>query len=236
MARASRVLTVLAVLGCAALVIPMALAEEPAEGTQGVSAAPPIYQLPKVGKPTGRVGGGRRGGFAAFPEVYAIVPDHVGYTTSSQPVLYWYLSEKAHGNVRFELTLIDQESIEPLLDTAFSPPTRAGLQRISLADHGVKLRPGEEYQWSVSLVPDPKDRSKDMVTSGWIEVVPKPAGFEDDLAAAGPDGAAAVYGSAGLWYDTLDATMAQVEKGDEQARSQLSGLLTEIGLPTTAAQ
>ena len=232
---ASRVKNLVAALVCVAFLSPAVMAESPKKGASDVSAAPPLYQLPKVGKPTGRVGGGRRGGFSALPEVYTLVPDHVGYSASAQPVLYWYLSEKAKGDVLFELTLIDETSISPLLDRRMSEPTKPGLQRVDLSKLGVKLKPGEEYQWSISLVPDPKDRSKDLVSSGWIEVVAPPDGMKDRLAAAGPAGAASVYGEAGLWYDTLDATMAQADRGDARAKVQLAGLLKQVGLPEDAA-
>lgn len=232
---ASLLRSLVAALACALFWIPVASAESAEKGTSDVSAAPPLYQLPKVGKPTGRVGGGRRGGVAALPDVYALVPDHVGYSASSQPVLYWYMSETARGDVVFELTLIDDSSVDPLLDRRFSAPSTAGLQRVDLSTLGVSLDPGEEYQWSIALVPDPKDRSKDIVATGWIEVVPPPAGMADRLAAAGPGGAAAVYGQAGLWYDTLDATMVQADRGDSQAKGQLAGLLKQVGLPEDAA-
>ncbi|MGI9590473.1 MAG: DUF928 domain-containing protein [Myxococcota bacterium] len=225
----------IAALALALAWIPMASAESPGKEGADVSAAPPLYQLPKVGKPTGRVGGGRRGGASALPDVYALVPDHVGFSASSQPVLYWYMSDKAKGEVLFELTLIDEKSVDPLVDRRFTAPPKPGLQRVDLTTLGVRLEPGEEYQWSISLVPDPKDRSKDLVATGWIEVVSPPDGMADRLAAAGPGGAAAVYGEAGLWYDTLDATLSQADRGDTQAQGQLALLLKQVGLPEEAA-
>jgi hypothetical protein len=204
----------------------------PAAGA-GVAASPPIYQLPKVGKPTGRVGGGRRGSGDALPGLYAVVPDHVGYTTSRQPVLYWYLSERVNGNVHLELTLIDEKSVDPLLDRQFPAPAQPGLQAIRLADYGVSLEPGQEYQWSVSLVPDTSDRSKDVVSSGWIEVVTAPDDLDAKLAAAGENGAPEVYGAAGLWYDTLAASAARLERdpANPRYRGELDRLLAEVGLP-----
>lgn len=214
-----------------------AAAEQHGEAPDAVSAAPPVYQLPKVGKPTGRVGGGRRG-TGGLPDLYVLVPDHVGYTASTQPVLYWYLSEQAKGDVRFEVTLIDEGSPNPMVDQHLPAPGESGLQAIRLADYGVSLRPGQEYQWSISLVPEPGDRSKDVVSSGWIEVIPPPDGLDSQLAQAGPGGAAVVYGAAGLWYDTLDATASRVrsQPDDARARSDLAGLLSQVGLPESAAK
>jgi hypothetical protein len=213
-------------------------AEEAEEDRPAVAAAPPLYKLPKVGKPTGRIGGGRRGTGGELPSVYALVPDHVGYTTQRQPVLYWFLSQPVEGNLRFELTLIDEDSVAPLVDRAFETPPSPGLNRIRLADHGLELAPGEEYQWSIALVPDRQDRSQDVVSSGWIEVVPAPAALSEQLAAAGPAGAAAVYGEHGLWYDTLAAAIADTERqpGEATSRERLATLLTQAGLPPVPAQ
>lgn len=207
------------------------------EGVAAVSAAPPLYRLPKVGKPRGRIGGGRRGPLDGVANLQALVPDHVGATTSGQPSLYWYLAEPIAEGVAIELTLIDEGSIDPLVDAKLARPSAAGLQRIRLADFGVTLEPGQEYQWSVSVVPDPEDRSKDVVTTGWIERVPAPAGLADRLAAAGSGEVVAVYGEAGLWYDMLDAAAAPVgERPDaDLSRRQLGTLLEQAGLPAEAA-
>lgn len=207
------------------------------QGTAAVSAPPPLYRLPKLGKPRGRIGGGRRGPLEGTAALTALVPDHVGATTSGQPNLYWYLAEPVADGVAIELTLIDEGSIDPLVDAKLERPAAPGLQRIRLAEFGITLEPGQEYQWSVAVVPDPEDRSKDVVTTGWIERVPAPAGLGERLAAAGPDAAAAVYGEAGLWYDMLDAAAGPVrDRPDAGApRRQLAALLEQAGLPAEAA-
>ena len=45
---------------------------------------------------------------------------------------------------------------------------RAGIQAVRLAEHGVKLLPGTNYHWFVSLVLDPERRSKDFTVGAWI--------------------------------------------------------------------
>lgn len=238
---ASRNLALAVALGLAAALATSVASAGDAEQQQqqpSVAAAAPLYKLPKVGKPTGRVGGGRRGAGSDLPALYALVPDHVGYTTQRQPTLYWFLPEGAKGDLRFELTLIDEASVEPLIDRPLASPPSPGLNRIQLAGSGVKLEPGQEYQWSVALVPDKNDRSKDVVSSGWIEVVAPPDDLAARVEAAGPDGAAAVYGANGLWYDTLAAAIADVERNPSATapRQRLAGLLAEAGLPADAAR
>jgi hypothetical protein len=202
-----------------------------------VAAAPPVYRLPKVGKPRGRIGGGRRGAIGEVARLHTLVPDHVGQTASAQPNLYWYLAAPPAAEVPFELTLIDADSIDPLVDVRLDRPTGAGLQRVSLAELGISLEPGQEYQWSIAAVPDPEDHSKDVVASGWIERVPAPEGIQARLDAAGADGAMSVYGASGLWYETLDAACERVrtDPGSEAYRRQLAALLEQVGLPADAA-
>lgn len=193
----------------------------------------PLYALPQVGKPRGRVGGGRRSAGAALPEVYALVPDHVGQTASEQPVLYWYLSSDAPATVKFELTLLDEESIDPLVDAKIESPERSGLQRVVLEDHGIRLTPGEEYQWSVAIVSDDENRSDDVVSSGWVERVSIAEEVSAAAAAASDADRVWVYGQAGLWYDALDAAYLEMMEnpGDPKARAQFERLLSEAELP-----
>jgi hypothetical protein len=225
-----------------------ALAEPPAAG--GGSDEPPrptpsapaemarpagvaLYKLPAVGKPRRRIGGGRRGAGDALPDVLALVPDHVGLTASDEPSVFWYVSDTSAGPAAFELTVIHEGAIEPLVEVRLRAPTAKGVQRVDLGAHGVRLRAGEEYQWSLALVVDPEQRSRDLVATGWIERVAPPEALSAKLAAAGESGAAAVYAESGLWYDALASiwTLAQRRPGDAEPQRQLDALLAQVGLP-----
>jgi hypothetical protein len=194
------------------------------------------YRLPAVGKPRRRIGGGRRGPGDPLPELWALVPEHVAQTTSEHPSLFWYLSDTTPGSVAFELALIDEGSVEPIVDVRLPAPSAKGLQRIDLRAQGVSLRPRQEYQWSLALVVDPERRSRDVVATGWIERVPAPDSLDERLAAAGPEGAAGVYAESGLWYDALAAIweLGQRSPADAEAQRQLDALLAQVGLPRVA--
>ena len=196
------------------------------------SSAGPVYKLPAVGKPRRRVGGGRRGTASELPKVFTLVPDHVGLTVSEQPLLYWYLSADDPGAVAFELTLIDGESIDPLVDTRISPPSQAGLQRIDLSEYGVPLALGQEYQWSVALVLNGAERSLDVVSTGWIERVTPSEALQASLEQTPPEQRAAVYGEAGIWYEMLASLVGQLPA----ARTDLEHLLEQVDLPVQAAR
>jgi hypothetical protein len=186
-----------------------------------------------VGKPRRRIGGGRRGPGDPLPEIWALVPDHVGLTTSPAPSLFWYVSGGAGEDAVFELTVVDEASVEPVVEARVPAPARAGLQRVDLADHGVSLSPGREYHWSLALVVDPARRSRDLVTTGWIERIAEPADLAAKLAASDPAARAAVYAGAGLWYDAL-AALADEESArpdDPEPARQRNALLAQVGLP-----
>ena len=49
-------------------------------------------------------------------------------------------------------TLIDGGSIAPLAERKIDSPSLAGIQRLRLDRLGVELRPGIDYEWSITLV------------------------------------------------------------------------------------
>ena len=127
----------------------------------------PLYTPPKNVIPRARVGGEMRGTGGSEPEVQALVPDHVGMTTSRTPALNWFLSKPTTHEIRF--TLVDNRLIRPLHETSLPKPKQAGIQKISLKDLGVVLDPNVQYRWYVSVVRNPDSPSQDIVAGGIIE-------------------------------------------------------------------
>jgi hypothetical protein len=91
---------------------------------------------------------------------------------------------------------------------------------VRLADYGVTLEVGVEYQWSIALVVDPEQRSSDIVATGWIERVPAPAATPADAVEAA---------ARGLWYDAIDAASVRAERTPGDA-AELDALLVQAGL------
>jgi hypothetical protein len=207
-----------------------------------VSARPPtasgmVYQPPARGRPMHTVGGATRGTGDKVPVLFVVTPDHVGQTTSAQPSLFWYVDRVPDASIRIEFTLLDEESIEPLVEGFLATPKRAGVHRIRLADYGMRLAKGSEYEWSVALILDPDDRSKDVLATGWIDRVETPAQLTSRLESAGRAQAAAVYANEGLWYDAFSALSDQIDRdpGDEQLRQYRTALLRQVGLEEAAS-
>ena len=96
-----------------------------------VKAARPIYQPPKLGKPARTVGGGSRGSKDKVPALFVVAPEHVGQTASAKPSLFYFIDRVPDPSIRVEFTLLDEESVEPLVETVLPTPKRAGVHSMS---------------------------------------------------------------------------------------------------------
>ena len=224
------------------------LQEGDADTTPSVASAPrvrlPVYQPPRVGKPARTIGGGSRGPGDGYPELYVLVPAHVAQTTLEQPSLFWYVDEVPKFPMRVDFTLLDEDGDDPLVQVSLAAIERAGIHRIRLSDYGVKLQPGIEYEWSVSLVPDEKARSKDIVATGWIDRVATSSGTdaepsgtdEKGMNEENKDSAVHVFASKGLWYDALAEIddQIQAQPNDKELSAMRAALLRQVGLEDVA--
>jgi len=197
--------------------------------------AVPVYTPPKRGAPLARVGGGSRGVDDGLPYISVITPDHVGYTSMSAPVLYWYISEDM--KTRFEFALINDDDIEPMVEVTSEQMMTAGLNSMNLADHGVTLLPGVAYQWSVALVSDENKRSSDIVSSGQIELLEMTEEQKASLENTSGEDRVAILAREGYWYDTFDSMSRLIADDPDNTtlRTQRAMLLEQIGLPVVSA-
>ena len=192
------------------------------------------YQPPLRGASQGgRVGGGTRGLGNKPLTVDVLAPDHTGLTVNEQPTLYWFVSETIDQPA--ELTVIDNESIDPLLEIKLKPPIQAGIHAVSLSDYGVQLKPQVPYQWFVGVVVDPAQRSNDIIAGGEIQLVSAPDSLRNDLRGVSEDQRPAVYAKAGIWYDALEGASTLVARGDPRWKELRAALLEQIGLEKAAA-
>jgi len=192
----------------------------------------PVYSPPSRGAPGGRIGGGTRGGQNVFV-LSVLAPDHSAFTTTEQPSLYWYISKPT--SLPVELTLMDPQGIKPILETQLPAATKAGIQRVRLADYNVHLAPGASYRWFVAVVPDADRRSKDILAGGAIERVDLQEDVKAKVAKASDKELPFVYAQAGLWYDALKSIsdLIDAEPQNQDLHNQRTALLKQVGLPST---
>lgn len=211
-------------------------AEAPARSGDNGAAGAPVFKPPLRGAPSRRVGGSSRGVSDALPAVMVLVPDDVGLTTSGQPALYWYLSKPT--SVRVEVTLIDEKGEQPLVEYAVQNANGPAVHRVDLAQRNVSLKPGVEYQWSISVVPNPDERSNDVMAGGVVKRVDLPAKIAARRAAgASKEELAALYAEEGIWYDAIGLYSELIDERPKDAglRAKRAALLDQVGLKEVAA-
>ena len=204
-------------------------AEEKIKKPEAVASVP-VYQPPKRGAPAGRVGGGTRGIQREVFVLSVLAPDHSGFTTNEQPSLYWFISNAT--SLPVELTVMDAQGVQPILETRLPSPVKAGVHAIRLADYNVRLSPGAAYRWFVAVVPDSDRRSKDILAGGAVERVDIPEGLKGKLTTAKKSELASLYAGEGLWYDAIAALSESIDAApqDNELRKQRAAMLAQVGL------
>lgn len=210
---------------------PPAPSPTPAAAPRSTNAPPALKFRPMtMGSPSVRVTGGSRGTGDNTLLLDALVPDEVGLTTQEQPSLFWFQSKPS--KAKLELTVLQQKNAKPLMRFHLDHADKAGIHRVRLAEHGVKLKPGMEYQWVVALVNDPENRSKDLVASGVIKRVEPSPELTAKLSKSNPNMNAAAYADSGIWYDALTSISDEIaaRPQDPSLRKARAELLRQVGL------
>ena len=204
--------------------------QEAAQRSREERAKPLVYKPPRRGSPQGKVAGASRKASAALPHPLALAPDHVAWTQNASPSLFWHIDGPVPETARIVFTLIVADGIEPLVERALPLPTDAGIQRIRLADFGVRLQPEVDYAWSVSLLTG-DDRSADVVSERSLRLV-------GDEVLGGRPASARVFAELGLWYDAFEALSDALDDtpSDAELRAQRDSLLRQAGLEPALSQ
>jgi hypothetical protein len=175
-----------------------------------------------------------------FPQIIAaFAPQQTGLTVNPQPRLYWYLSSDWDWEIEF--TLNEVGAPEPLLELTLGlPPDKdrhlAGFHSLNLADYDIRLEKDKEYEWFIAIVPDPMERSGDLVTSATIRLVDPPKDLTQQLASVAEVAHYQVYAKNGLWYEAADALSQQIEKNpqDNTLRLQRAALNQQVKMHKVA--
>lgn len=190
----------------------------------------PIYQPPRRGAPKVRIhAGSRAASVDAASVLVAFAPEHVGLTRNARPTLYWYLSKATDNDLEF--ALVTEENPDPVIEIVFRPD-RLGMWGIELGKHGIELRPGVLYRWSIAVVVDPKRRSKDWVAGGMIERVADELDLSRNSLAEDPMAFMGELARAGIWYDLIDEIIGRAcRTGDPDPWIRvLNALLRQVNL------
>jgi hypothetical protein len=153
----------------------------------------------------------------------------------AQPTLYWYASEPVSAPLEFTLIAADAE--KPIVERRLSAIAAPGVQTVPLGSLGVALKPGTDYEWFVSAVSDPTQRSRDVTAGGTIRLKVADGGLRSQLATVDPLEAPLLYAQAGYFYDAVDGLSKLIARdpGDTGLRAQRAALLEQVGLAKVAA-
>jgi hypothetical protein len=187
-----------------------------------------LYKPPLLGAPKLRIGGGGRGvADHAHPVLQVLAPKQSGLTTMAQPTLYWYLDRATPHTV--EITIMEEMGVSPLVRELLAGPVPAGLHAFRLATQDKRLELDKDYEWFVAIIPEPAQRSKDIISSGGLALIPVSTALHDQLQVAKTDELGLLYAGAGLWYDAINALAEGQNRGPKQAvlRGQFTSILQQ---------
>jgi hypothetical protein len=170
-----------------------------------------------------------RAGAVETPRIQVLAPDHVGFTAEASPTLYWTLSESTE--LRVELIVTDERAEAPIVDQALDGAPE-GTHALRLATLGISLTPGVTYRWYATLVPDPEERTSEVVSGGAIRRVEPAPELVRELAEIEPGRRAHVLAEAGFFYDALDTVSRWTAEnpGTPEPRRYREALLRAVGL------
>ena len=197
-----------------------------APAPRAAAAGPALSFLPPApGTPIRREGGATRGvvGDARELALSVIAPEQAGWSSSDQPELYWFTSRTVGNAIMLTINPTSGKAIDPLYEGPIVASGEGGIQAISLQKLGVKLAANIDYEWSVSLVTDPKSPSRDLVASGRIRYAPLSAEMRAALSGASEGEQAERLAKSGYWYDVV-----------RLMRQRFPASAAEIGLYETA--
>ena len=126
--------------------------------------------------------------------------------------------------------------MNPLLEVGFNETPADGIQRVCLEKYNIKLKMGVEYRWSVAMVLDPENRSKDVIASGMIRRVVPAETLKVRLAKAPAADHPYIYADEGIWYDSLESLSAMIDDkpGDKKLHEARAVYFMQVGLPDAA--
>jgi hypothetical protein len=182
-------------------------------------------------------GGVRSASQDGLPELMVLAPPKLARTFSSQPTLYWYLSDPTNAPVRLTVLDLDATTGEPLLEIGLGPVSSGGVHASSLAEHGVALEEGRLYEWSIALEVDSQAYSEEPVAKTILTADAADPGLIAKLEQAPTLAQAEALAEAGYWYDLIDLLSREIERGrdPETWRALRAELLDQVGLDVVAA-
>lgn len=199
----------ISILSSQMLATPVWSQTKPTQTTASVSFDPPDGDRPKDSAGGASRNDGRCSQDAkdVQPYVTAVLPaNHYGLTVESHPTFLVYLPPTAAQKAFFS---IKDESDRDHYQTFLPLPQKSGVMAIELPTDAPALETNKIYKWSFVMMCDRVLRPDSPLVEGEIQRVEMDSTLSSQLKEATPIEQAALYGKAGIWYDTV-ATLVEI--------------------------
>jgi hypothetical protein len=195
------------------------------------------FITPNVGRPRRRESAAVRGSSenSTDEQLVALLPTtEPALTVSAYPTIFVSLPRTSAEKGEFLLVRGDKDEV--LYETTITLPSNSGIVSISLPDNGTlpPLEAGKTYRWYFFVIPNPQERTEDMVAEGEIQRVEPSPNLVAELKNAPPRDRAALYAEAGIWYDAINsiAQLRRSSPNDTAIAADWTELLKSVGLDT----
>lgn len=221
-------------------------------GGEGIGSVQPVqrerqqlvYRPRAIGAPERRVGAGSRGEGERQSSkggdlmMTVLAPKEIGLTTKPQPTLYWFSSRAISHPVNLIVMAEEgSDTVTPIVNHRINGGVAAGIHQLSLEKAGVRLDPDKNYAWSVEVMVDPDQPSKNLVTTGGLRRMTPPPELQKQLKSTPLEQQPVLYAENGIWYDALEIlsnTLIAAQPRNPLWHQQRAELLEQGDLPEVA--
>jgi hypothetical protein len=167
----------------------------------------------------------------------ALAPEgQLQLTTADFPRFWFYVPYTKAKYLEFTL----QDDYNDIHHVKLATPPNPGIIGVNLPTNTniSQLEVGKKYTWSLSVVCNEEDRSKDIYVDGLVQKITPDSQMAAELAKASPLEKAAIYASSGVWQDSL-ATLVELRRTlpqDDEVRGDWEDLLRWQNLDSVAQQ
>lgn len=170
------------------------------------------------------------------PYITLLLPsDRYGLTQESHPTFFVYLPQTTAQKAFFSL---QDEDGNTVYQKFLSLNQKAGVVGLKLPTETASLEIGKTYKWSFALVCDRLLQPDSPSVEGKVRRVEVDASLSSQSQASTPLQRAALYGKAGLWYDTLTllADLRRSQPDNAETTAIWEGFLNSVELGAIASE